>query len=191
MRELAGKKWLIVFDNAEDQKLVADLWPPAAHGSVLLTSQNQGWLSADSLTHGRRIDSFSQSDGEGMLQQIFKNHGRTIQQSANKRIVKALGALPLAIFQIGSYLVATHSTPESFLERYLNPSTAANVNSWDEAMPLNYQHTLSTVWKLGFDELPQNSMLLINVMALLDSDRIPYTLFQSGPSDTPFDESSV
>ena len=89
---------MVILDDAEDQKLVADLWPPAAHGLVLLTSQNQHWLSADRLTHGMEVDSFSQADGGSMLQQMLSNHGRAIVQSAKQRIVTALGALPLAIF---------------------------------------------------------------------------------------------
>ena len=184
----AGRNWLVVFDNAEDQRLLADLWPPATHGSILLTSQNQTWLSVDNLTRGFSVNSFSQADGEGMLQQMLENYGKSISERAKQRIVTVLGALPLAIFQIASYLIATHSTPEEFLEEYLNPSIAANVNSWDEAVPMTYQHTLATVWKLGFDRLTPNSILLLNVMALLDSDHIPYVLFQSSPSDTPFSE---
>ena len=45
-------------------------------------------------------------------------------------------------------------------------------------MPLTYQHTLATVWKLGFEKLSHRAILLLNVLATLDCDRIPGSLFQ-------------
>lgn len=188
---IQGKNWLIVFDNAENQKIVANLWPPTSHGSVLLTSQNQNWASADNLSRLITVGSFSPADGLGMLQEILQNDGSSISYSEAKRIVSVVGALPLAIFQIGSYMKATRSSPNNFFRQYEKPSGAAKVDSWDEATPLTYQHTLATVWKLAFEKLSSDSILLLNVLSFLDSDHIPDALFLEAPTGTHFDDYDV
>ena len=134
-----------MFDNAEDQKIVADLWPLHPHGSVLLTSQNQNWTAADNVSPLMTIWSFAPADGIGMLREILQSNDGSISYGAAERIVSTVGALPLAIFQIGSYLKATHSSPEDFLQLYTSPSGAARVDSCDKATPLTYKHTLATV----------------------------------------------
>ncbi|KAL9628455.1 MAG: hypothetical protein Q9164_007269 [Protoblastenia rupestris] len=138
------------------------------------------------------IGSFTPADGVGMLQNILQNEGGGgISTNAAERIVSTVGALHLAIFQLGSYLKTTHSTPKEFIRRYQKPSGAARVDSWDEATPLTYQHTLATVWKLAFERLSPDSMLLLNILSFLDSDIIPDVLFLSAPEGSHFEDFDV
>ncbi len=133
------------------------------------------------------IESFTHAEGVGMLQDILQDQeGGGISINAAERIVSIVGALPLAIFQLGSYLKTTHSSPEEFIRRYQKPSKAARVDSWDEATPLTYQHTLATVWKLAFERLPPDSMLLLNIFSFLDSETVPDVLFLGAPEGSHF-----
>ncbi|KAL8755046.1 MAG: hypothetical protein Q9199_003917 [Rusavskia elegans] len=180
------ENWLIIFD-AEDRKIVADLWPPTAHESFLLTSQHQHWASADNLTRMMSIESFTHAKGVGMLQDILQDQeGGGIPTNAAERIVSIVGALPLAIFQLGSYLEATNSSPEEFIRRYQKPSKAARIDSWDEATPLTYQHTLAKLWKLALERLPPDSMLFLDIFSFLDSDTVPDVLFLGAPEGSHF-----
>ena len=138
------------------------------------------------------IGSFTPADGVGMLQNILQNEGGGgISTNAAERIVSTVGALHLAIFRLGSYLNTTHSPPEEFIRRYQKPSGAARVDSWDEATPLTYQQTLATVWKLAFERLSPDSMLLQNILSFLDSDIIPDVLFLSAPEGSHFEDFDV
>lgn len=65
------------------------------------------------------IESFTHAESVGMLQDISQDQeGGGIPINAAERIVSIVGALPLAIFQLGSYLKATYSSPEEFIRRY-------------------------------------------------------------------------
>lgn len=60
------KKWLLVYDNAEQQPFLKKFWPEANHGSILLTTRNRS-LSIWPATAGLEITVFSKSEGADFL----------------------------------------------------------------------------------------------------------------------------
>ena len=103
----------------------------------------------------------------------MSEQGRNITASTPERITEELSGLPLAIRQLGSYLLATSLEPADILHHYqLDRATASVVDEWDEVSPLSYRHTLANVWKFSFDRQPEAALSLLNVMFLLDPDKI-------------------
>jgi hypothetical protein len=120
---------LLVFDDAGHPQDLSELWPPASQGSILLTSQNQNWLLQESLNYGISVDSFSLSEGIEILETIMTKQGRNVPYSTAESIVEELGGLPLAIRQIGSYILATSLEPGELLQRYqLDRETASAID---------------------------------------------------------------
>ena len=173
----------MVFDDAGHPQDLSELWPPASQGSILLTSQNQNWLIQESLSYGTLVGSFSLSEGVEMLETMMTKQGRNVPYLTAESIVEELGGLPLAIRQIGSYILATSLEPADLLQRYqLDRETASAIEEWDEGLPLSYRHTLANVWKFAFDRLSEAAILLLDILSFLDPDAIPQELFDEDES---------
>ncbi|PGH01873.1 hypothetical protein AJ79_07810 [Helicocarpus griseus UAMH5409] len=172
-----GKDWLLVFDNAGSPRDLDEYVPNSMGGSILLTSQDQQWLIEESLTAGTIVGPFEKSEGIELLQNIMLKSKRQISEEDAANIVEELGLLPLAVRQIGSYIAATGIDPMRFLTLYKDRSTASDIEAWAHGRPQSYPHTLMTVWKLAFENLPNTASSLLNMMCFLDPDGIPIELF--------------
>lgn len=118
-----------------------------------------------------------------MLETMMTKQGRNVPYSTAESIVEELGGLPLAIRQIGSYILATGLEPADLLQRYqVDRETASAIEEWDEGLPLSYRHTLANVWKFAFDRLSEAAILLLDILSFLDPDAIPQVLFDEDES---------
>lgn len=90
---------LLIFDNCEDEELVAQ-WRPSSGGCrVLITSRREGWdstLDVQTLA----LDILARQESIELLQEHVPNEDTTVLGT----IAKELGDLPLALHLAGSYL---------------------------------------------------------------------------------------
>ncbi|KAJ5903254.1 hypothetical protein N7504_005637 [Penicillium tannophilum] len=171
-----GTNCLIILDNAESPMALEDYIPPTTKGSLLLTSQDQTWLIQEFITKGERLGPFSKAEGVRLLRLLLQRVNMSVSDKEAGEIVDEMGALPLAVRQVGSYITTTSTDPASFLTSYRDTRMRAALNSLEQGL-ISYPHTLATVWKLSFDRLSPASLHLLSIMSFLDPDRIPKSIF--------------
>ena len=72
-------KWLVVYDNVEDNKLLVTYWPEASHGKAIITTRNHN-LVYEFATSGLEITSWDAKIGSDFLFFLLKdNIGRDVQ----------------------------------------------------------------------------------------------------------------
>lgn len=99
-----GRRWLLVFDNADDINILRHVWPGNACGSVLLTSRD--FNSAHSLASaGFNLQPFDDSVGaDVLLQYIGRDKVAPADMAEAESINHALGGLPLALDQVAGFI---------------------------------------------------------------------------------------
>jgi hypothetical protein len=182
LRRGAVRRWLLIFDNAEDP---ADLEPflPSGHGHILITSRNQAWTHhAEPL----QLDVFSRQESITHL----LRHVPQLAPGEASAVSAAVGDLPLAIEQAGAWLAATGMSAARYLE--LLETQLARVLGMDK--PPGYAAPVTATWNLSFDRLRLRSsaaVRLLQILAFCSPGPISMTLLYSGAMIdclVPFDE---
>src|ERR1700690_248233 len=96
---VAPGRWLLIFDNAQDEASVRGVLPPTGNGRVLVTSQNPNWST------GRVIEVPVLSDDIAAL--FLQDRTGSSDEPAARRLARDLGGLPLALEQAGAFMKAT------------------------------------------------------------------------------------
>lgn len=175
----AGRRWLLVFDNADDLEVLRHAWPANARGSVLLTSRN--FNSAHSpATAGLHLQPFNDKMGSDVLLRLV---GLNTEASSNQvdaeAISNALGGLPLALDQIAGFITQRQIKLRDFLPLY--ERNAAKIDSRKTGMS-EYDHTLSTVWEMSLARLSGPASHLQMLLAFFEADAIHEVILLEGSS---------
>lgn len=176
---------MIIFDNADDLEVLRTAWPGNAHGSVIITSRD--FSSAHTLASaGYHVLPFDDSTGSEVLLNIVglestlsHNHDKAIE------ISQALGGLPLAISQIGGFIVQRKLPLQDFLPLYERNST--KIDSRKTGLS-DYEHTISTVWEISLNNISSDSYNLLGLLAFLDPDAIHEDIFLEGSKEISSNE---
>ena len=179
---LVEANWLIVFDNVDDPDLLDDFWPVDGMGSILMTSRKP--LTKTNVfnagTSGIELPPFSFGSGAQFLLQLTGRQESTKQFPLAYAVAERLGGIPLAITQMASLISRQQLSFEEFLLRYNNEENMDELHSLRLGGPRDsYSHTLATVW--GLDRL-EHGMALLEVMSLLDPDKIQEDILLKGSS---------
>jgi len=191
-------RWLIVFDNVEDPTVLEPFWPCGSHGAIILTSRN-GDVSRyfSGTSKSVEVSPFSPIVGcEFLASLVTESDGTTLSEedyNAVQTITDALGNLPLAINLIGGQISSSRMSPKQFL--IANPHFerwyifGGNQNTWNSQAFRRSIDTISTfdiVPQRGQPNMDSSTRLLIEMMAFLDADNIPLTLFHQKKSEDMF-----
>jgi tetratricopeptide (TPR) repeat protein len=154
--------WIVIYDNAEDSRLIAEYLPGSIYGSIVITSRNPNWRGL-----GRILELPTLSRAES-IEYIVATTNSSDRANAD-RISEALGDLPIALEQSAAYVVETGITLEVYSTRFLA--------TFDEA---RHSRVFAT-WKLSFDRVARASRSaaqLMNLLAFMAPDRIPIPLLE-------------
>lgn len=172
--------WLLVFDGVEDGQVLNEFWPYNGPGSVLITSRNPySWSTS------LELKPFSIQEATDYLFYLTERDVTPEEISVATAIAKRLGGLPLALSQMGRIITHQRYSFAGFLqsfERSEGPQMFLNWRFPDAQRPLsNYEYNVASVW--AFDRLSKG-LQLISVLAMLDPDTIPESLFTSPAKKT-------
>ncbi|MCW2879400.1 MAG: transcriptional regulator, family [Sphaerisporangium sp.] len=115
--QLAGRRILVVLDNAGGQAQVRPLLPGSPTCSVIVTSRSRlsGWPGARAVDLGV----MDPADAEGLLTAILGDERVAAEPEAAAEVVRLCGGLPLAIRAAATRLSARpHLTLARFTERF-------------------------------------------------------------------------
>ncbi|KAK0715397.1 P-loop containing nucleoside triphosphate hydrolase protein [Lasiosphaeris hirsuta] len=166
--------WLLVFNNADDLKLLEDYWPTTQKGSVILTSRDP---MAKHQRAGIDLEPLKQEDTAGLLRLLTRANSPQDMQ-ASSAIAERLGGLPLAITQIAAHIDRWGMTLEEFLRFFDRQTSIKGVAEAKDVSKLgfrhHYKHSLLTVWTL--EKLSRQGLALLEVLSFLSPDSITESL---------------
>ncbi|KAH7416714.1 hypothetical protein BKA64DRAFT_655866 [Cadophora sp. MPI-SDFR-AT-0126] len=177
------KKWLLIFDNAENEATLRGYMPVGVNGSILMTSRKWYNYTNDIDRHGETVKPFDPEPSWELLLGFLGDEWKQKVESpaeieAAKAMLGELEGLALAIVQTavlvkdpeigGATIVETYG---KFREHKRNlPERFASKRSSSE-------QALDALWDIVFKALQPNARVLIGVLAWLSPDKIPIDLF--------------
>ncbi|KAI9775352.1 MAG: hypothetical protein M1839_001268 [Geoglossum umbratile] len=192
--------WLLILDNVDDPAILGNYWPSEGIGSILVTSRDPlAKGRAFRMTAGITLQPFDERDAAKFLVELTESdsededgdyEGGTRQQGAIPEealaIARRLGGLPLALSQMAGVINRRYLSYQEFLslcdeEQSLKELHSLNLGVQDTG----YKHTLASVWAL--DQLGKGASLLLDVMSLIDPDRIQEDILTCGASEVSVD----
>ncbi|KAI0454274.1 hypothetical protein F5B21DRAFT_524948 [Xylaria acuta] len=176
--------WLIIFDNADDPKLLGDYWPDGS-GSVLITSRDPlAKRLFSTRSSGMDLEPLSDEDGGALLLRLTESDESPVEdaESIARNISQDLAGLPLAITQMAGYIRRHDLSLDEFLSLYQEKEerTALYGARFDTGANA-YQHSIATVW--AFEKLSEAAKVILQAASFLDPDIIQEsTLFDAAAS---------
>jgi tetratricopeptide (TPR) repeat protein len=166
------RRWLLIFDNADQPEEILDLIPRGP-GDVLITSRNHRWQSViDTVS----MDVFVRAESAEFL---IKRVPKGLSEADADRLAEKLGDLPLALEQAGAMLAETGMPVDEYL-RLLNEQVT---NIMAEGKSPDYPMSMTAAWKLSVSTLEQQlpqARELLRCCAFFGSEAIPTDVFRRG-----------
>jgi hypothetical protein len=166
-------RWLIVFDNAEDPKLLR-AWLPEGPGQVLITSRNPAWAG---VALGVDVDTFTRAESVLFLREQVP----VLNEQQAGAVAEAVGDLPLALAQAAGVLAETGMGAEEYLAA-LREHAAETL---DEGTPATYRDSLAGAVRVAFEHVTAEdpaAAQLLAVCAWLAPEPIPAGWFTGAPA---------
>jgi tetratricopeptide (TPR) repeat protein len=152
---LPDKRWLLIYDNAEDVEQLSPLLP-AGGGHVLITSQNEKWQDiATSLEMGKFQPEESMNHLRRRLPSIAEPDARSIAD--------VLQNIPLAVAAAGALLAVTGMSVDEYRKLLEGRQTRA----YPAGHPLKaYPPEVAKAWSLSLDELQKRSAAAARLLGI-------------------------
>ena len=178
--------WLMVFDNADNPDILYDWLPTLGPGCILVTGRYP-YMRENSyrVGEGLELEPFSSEDGGKMVRMLPGREEEVKMVDTSVRISKLLGGLPIAIAQMSAIFRRKHLTSGDFEEWFReNPKDLLDLQVG--GMQTRYQHTVSTTWAV--EQLTAPAFALLNVLSILDPDRMPEELLMDDVKDIEYSD---
>ncbi|KAI0469332.1 hypothetical protein F4859DRAFT_523125 [Xylaria cf. heliscus] len=175
--------WLVIFDNAVDQKLINSWWPYGPAGSILITTNDPAFGSNNVAGDGAELDELDSESGVKMvLNQITRfaqGHDKDLAKAEALKLVESFGHLPLAIQTAVGIINDSSRTLAQWNRRastelVFKPTAQFNFNY------APYPKGLAQAFANRIESLDETSRALLDVLSLLDPDLIPEQLIDQG-----------
>jgi hypothetical protein len=146
-------------------------------GSVLITTRDASAVHSPA-SAGFHVQPFDNNTGsEVLLNLVGLDPTSSTNQEKAKEITTTLGGLPLALNQIGGFIVQRKLPLQDFLPLYQRNSAKIDARKTDIS---GYDHTLSTVWEMSMSKLSGDSKILLSLLPYLQPDAIDEAVFLQG-----------
>jgi hypothetical protein len=163
------RRWLLVFDSAEEPEMVRPYFPAGGPGDILVTSRNPNWAG---VARPLEVAVFDRSESKMLL----GRRGPQLDDKDADRISEKLGDLPLAIEQAAAWLAETGMTAKEYL-RLFDEKVAEIL---DTSNPQDYEASVAAAWNVSFDQLSVSSPAahqLLQVCAFFAPEPVSRSLF--------------
>ncbi|NOR47198.1 MAG: hypothetical protein GQ533_04020, partial [Methanosarcinaceae archaeon] len=176
--------WLLIFDNADNPKLVKDFIPLRPKGHIILTSRAQIFSNLG-IMNPIKMDEMSPEESKEFLLIRTGRNNHQLEQSeidAIEQLGEELDHFPLALEQAGAYIHEKSSTFNDYLISYRK----RGLELLEKTKSDRYQKTVATTWSLNFEQVEQTSNAAIDLLyvsAFLNPYSIPLELIAQGANE--------
>ncbi|KAF2267608.1 TPR-like protein [Lojkania enalia] len=166
----SGKPFLLIFDNVDDVRILSQIWPASAKGSIIITTRAPA-VAAKRTKKVLQLKTFGVDVAVSILCELTGFEPINAEDAdAAKEICRLIGGLPLAMTHMSSFIQYRGYSYLEFLAMYKEHSE--RIFKKDQAQ-VDYEHTLNTVWDLSLESLSPNARSLLNLLSFFDPDLIP------------------
>jgi len=179
--------WLLILDNVDDIKVVAELTVLAKENRhIILTTR-----AIESRIKALIINEMSRKEGIAfllcrILEQRRNQYGEIQDHSVTDKkiagqLVDILGALPLALDQAGAYIRETQCGLAGYLDEYQKHKYDLLKERGSLLDDLDHSDSVAITWLLSFSKIEVDNPTAIEVLklcAFLSPDSIPEEIFQ-------------
>jgi NB-ARC domain len=169
------EEYLMIFDNVEDIDLVRRYFPRSDRGSILITTRNSV-MSKEGFPNYALVSEFTAREGYEFLEKNLPSRSYRNGRKALKEIVALTGGLPIALNQVAAFMRSRDCGTWDFLERYHSRRRTPKRRDTGPADGL----ALDAIWELCMSALTPKALQLLDILAFLDPDNIPYKLLAGG-----------
>lgn len=166
----SGNTFLLVFDNVKDHAILEQIWPASSKGTVIITCRSQS-LATKRAAEVMHLQCFA---AERCVDVLYSLTGlqpsSESDAAAAQELVRLLDGFPLAMVQIGEFINNRGCSYEELLPIY--KKSAGKIFARTGA-PVQYGHTLATVWDDAFQRLPCESRVLLSILSFFNPELIP------------------
>ncbi|MCG7206826.1 FxSxx-COOH system tetratricopeptide repeat protein [Streptomyces arenae] len=149
------KRWILVFDNADNPDDLAGYLPTTGGGHILVTSRNQAWSDKGETLP---VDVFQRQESVEHL----SRRAPGLSATEADQVAEAVGDLPLAVEQAGAWLAETAMPTAEYLRR-LTEETAAVMGL---NQPSDYPDTVAATWNISIERLRERSPASVRLLQL-------------------------
>jgi Tetratricopeptide repeat/CobQ/CobB/MinD/ParA nucleotide binding domain/NB-ARC domain len=150
-----GRRWILVFDNAEDPAQLTPYFPVGGGGHVLVTSRNQTWAQQGSALP---IDVFLREES---VEHLMRSAPALTPDEAD-RVASAVGDLPLAVVQAAAWLAETATPIDDYLDQLADQT--ADVLALNQ--PVGYPQPVAATWNISIARLKERSPASVRLLQL-------------------------
>ena len=166
-------RWLLIFDNADDPKLLEPWMPKNLQGWVLLTSRAKRFVSLG-IKAPIELKAFSQQESIEFLQERCDRVSLDAAElAALAALAQELAGLPLALEQAGAYLRQMQVSFAVYWRHYQRRRLELLERGKPETG--EYPTSVATTWLLNFEQVEQRSpasVPILRLSAVLSGDEI-------------------
>ncbi|WP_433265927.1 FxSxx-COOH system tetratricopeptide repeat protein [Actinosynnema sp. CS-041913] len=170
------RRWLLVFDNAEDPDALRP-YLPSGDGRVLVTTRRNGFRSLGTVLD---VDVLDRAESVALLRRRIPE--ATVEDA--DALAEWLGDLPLALEQASAYLEATDLPIIDYLD-LLRTRTA---EMFGRGRVAGREETLATLWSVSLtalDKQDRAAVQLLDLLAWMAPEPVPLDLFTTHPDALP------
>jgi tetratricopeptide (TPR) repeat protein len=163
------KRWLLIFDNADQPEDISSIIPRGP-GHVVITSRNHRWQGVfDTVA----IDVFDRAESIAF---ISKRVHKGVNADEADRLARELGDLPLALEQAAALLAETGMS----IEQYMRLLKEHVTQLLAEGKPPEYPVSMTAAWSLSVSQLKEKlpeAIELLRCCAFFGPEPIPRDVF--------------
>lgn len=173
--------WLLIIDNVDDPKSVADILPMHTKGRVLMTTRLQ---ALGPLAQSVEVEKMEMEESILFLlrrAKILVSDATLVEvtveeQAVAKEIVTVLDGLPLALDQAGAYIEETQCGFLGYLDLYRQHRKELLQKRSTSLLVPDHPESVTTTWSLSFQRVEKDNAAaatLLQLFAFLHPDAIP------------------
>lgn len=156
------RSWLLVFDNAVNERALEAWLPVRGTGAILITSRNTEFPNADDIVP---VDTFPPAVAAEFLRKRVQVRNPHAAAEDLGPVVERLDGLPLALEQAAAWVART---PERRFARFVELyDDHTNDPFPDGTSPRGYEQTATTTWRVSIDAANDEAPLAERALSLL------------------------
>lgn len=174
----------------ECQADLQSYWPPVGQGRILITCRSEILADSGVIAQSFEVPPFTLSESTEMILRITEQcEAPQPEVQAAKEVSGELGGLALAIDITARHIKNSRRFRSvrdfiPYLQRnpkagYTRPKRSKGQDDhW-------YPHDLGNIWRLAFQSLSEDAVILMNLMCIINPESIPHYLFQPRETSIP------
>ncbi|MBC9786170.1 hypothetical protein H1S01_17025 [Heliobacterium chlorum] len=166
-----NERWLLIFDNAQENETIEDLYlPRGGGGHILITSRNPNW---GGLAHTLPIQTWERKESIAFLR---KRTGQ-IDDANQDQLAHELGDLPLSLEQAAAYANKMKISLNEYHELWKSHCR----EMLEQETPAFYHKVVATTWYIAYEQICETPAAdLLNLLSFFSPDSIPEQLIRAG-----------